>query len=296
MQNKIEFITSETLTKVKPDVSVLETDAAKEHLTTIYGGKGKCLCVRSPYHPDLENKQFDHKVMNSYRTTYMDLLKGENSFAMITAISSKPIYDEYVKKLLYMLNDSWKSITMLRDTDMPEPNIVMDLPRSYCEHNPMYWQLVVCGVVWTDEGYVLLRNYDNHPRLPNKVTMVQGHVEPRQEMYFMPSEKFIISEFIREIQEELIIEGTTTEELLIKSKIAGIIQDNTNAVGMEHLGIVCLLDLRGTGITPSAITSNETGKHEKVIVRQFDSLLKSEHDSWIPYLEKILIWKEETND
>lgn len=303
LKDKIEFITSETLMKVKPDVSVLETDAAKEYLTNIYGGKGKCLCVRSPYHPDLANMDLDHNVQNAYRTYMMDLIDKQSrekpslfTFAVCepdtTSIAHSSIY---ARTILSRLNDTTKSITMIRDNQLPDANIVMDMPRSECEHNPQYWQIVVCGVIQTDEGYVFLRNLHTHPRLPNKVTMIQGHVEPRQEMYFMSSADFIIEEFIREVEEELIVGDMKSKDFKDKCMIAGVIQDNSNAVGMEHIGIVCLLDLRATGIKPSDIKTNEVTKHDVVYTRRMDSLMKSEHDSWVPHLKNILIWEEEDN-
>ena len=301
MKDKIKFITSETLMKVKPDVSVLETDAAKEYLTSLYSGKGKCLCVRSPYHPDLANVNLNHDVKNSYRTSMMEL-KAHQAHperpSIFTSVGGYSVGDTapYARQVLNELNNVYKSITLLRDTRFFDASVVMDMARSECEHNPLYWQIVVCGVIQTDEGYVFLRNLDTHPRLPNKVTMIQGHVEPRQEMYFMSSTDFLLEEFIREVEEELVVGDMKSEDFIDKCSIAGVIQDNSNAVGMEHIGIVCLLDLRSTGIKPSDIKTNEETKHDVVFARKMDSLLKSEHDSWVPHLEKILIWEEETND
>lgn len=263
---KIKFMTDEILTSTKPDVSILETLQSKKYLNELYANKGKVLCVPSPHSDRYDEKQIvftENKMVHGSEHPHI----GGSGF-----------FDGTVTSLFNFL----VPLPMLVDTVYKDQRLVTDFNRIEVEHNPQYWQLVVCGVIKTKNGILILMNKDTHPRLPNLVTMVQGHVEPSPEMHFMSSIDYLTREFAREVMEEINIPKMDIEKICENTKLLGAIQVNTDAVAMEHLGIVFMFDMtRCDEVHSTLMTTNEKTKHDLGLITSEEDLKNFKLDSWV---------------
>lgn len=114
-------------------------------------------------------------------------------------------------------------------------------PRSLMEENPGYKQIIPYLVFKHQDNYFLMQRAAtaSEKRLQNKFSIgIGGHI--RQEDIGQDS---IIDWAWREFYEEVHYNGDITTNLL------GIINDDSNAVGQVHLGIVFLLHGNSDHIT-----------------------------------------------
>jgi len=107
--------------------------------------------------------------------------------------------------------------------------------RRYCEQDSSFKQIIPYSIVLHGDRIFLLRRFasQGESRLHNKMSIgVGGHINPIDGV-----ENFLEAGCAREIAEELEI----AEE--IAPRPVGIINDESNAVGSVHLGIVHLVRL-----------------------------------------------------
>ncbi len=242
-----------------------------------YGKKGRVLCIPSPYNKNYEDKSIfkDHSIFN-----YKSIDYGHYR-------SSSTYFNTVIDSL--MSEDG--NVALIPNPYLKNSFLVDSVLRMMAEYNPQYWQLVVCGVILCNDGIVLLRNNEKHPRLPNKVTMIQGHVDGRKEMHLTTSKAFFTNEFVREVTEELVIPGFDHSELYKETFIAAALQINQDEVGMDHLGIFCVTDLRRNNISAYNISSNEES-HEVVVYQNSEEIRAEENiDSWLEPIASLTLDK-----
>lgn len=107
--------------------------------------------------------------------------------------------------------------------------------RKYCEQDSGFKQIIPYSIVMHGDRVLLLRRFasQGESRLHNKMSIgVGGHINPIDGV-----ENFLEAGCAREIAEELDI----AED--IAPQPVGIINDESNAVGSVHLGIVHLVRL-----------------------------------------------------
>lgn len=113
--------------------------------------------------------------------------------------------------------------------------------RDHAETNPALKQIIPYGVVCCEERVLLVRRLGggNETRLHDKLSIgIGGHVNPidasggRQDL--------LRAATIRELEEELHIEGTYT------TRSVGVLNDDSNPVGAVHVGLVQVVQVRGT--------------------------------------------------
>ena len=260
-----------------PRLGEIEDGLAVSRRKTLYAGKANVLCVPSPYHPCYKNKQDLGKLRVS------NVMHIEDRFA----------YGNLFTHVARSLMSEDTSIVTLANK-ISGDFLVHSKPREEVEHNPHYWQLVVCGVLKLKDGAIMLRNNHRHPRLPDMLTLVQGHVDANKDMHFMTSNDFLTMEFVRELLEELRdkrfprgIPFMDENELFRHTKIQGAIQINRDPVGMDHLGIFCVTDLsKFDDISMRDFESNEMGHDVRTLesAKTFlDSIEKHpmKMDSWV---------------
>lgn len=270
-ENKTNFITHEMLSRATPDLKVLETDTARQFLIDNYSKKGKCLVVPSPYHPDVYAKTSVVNSVENYGSIHLISTNSKNDLNY-TEIIMDGLRSDSIPMPLIKLS--------IGGTGINEP-MVQDKNRVEAEHNLHYWQLVVCGVIKVQEGYLLLRNNESHPRLPNLLTLIQGHMEPTPGMYFENSLDYIITEFLREADEELeIIDSGNKSFGEFSCHLKGYVQVNTDAVAMEHLGLVCVVNATHD-LSIDNIRSKEPHKHEAILIKDIEDLKNFNVDSWV---------------
>jgi predicted NUDIX family phosphoesterase len=120
------------------------------------------------------------------------------------------------------------------------------IPRSQAEHDPSWKQII---------PYVLIRKGDRflhyvrgkgsgEKRLVALGSMgIGGHINNRDEDLFREGLEFYEQAVQRELHEELRMEGR------FRSRVLALLNDETNAVGQVHLGVIHLCDLTDENVS-----------------------------------------------
>lgn len=243
------------------------TEVEFDELTRLYGEKGFVLCLPTPYNTDYEDKS----------------IFKDHSFFSIKDVNRREFdaQSPYFNTIIDALVHNHTPLPLIPNPYIKDQFLVESNRREYAEYNPHYWQLVVCGLVVCKDGIVLLKNNGDHPRLPNMITMIQGHVDAKKEMHMMSSYEYLTREYVREIREELNIPKLSDEELWVSSTLAGAIQVSTDEVSMDHLGLFYMTDIRGEDISAHDITSNESRHVPVVYNKVVDIIIEPVKDSWV---------------
>lgn len=129
----------------------------------------------------------------------------------------------------------------------PENNFFMD--RGAAENDPSHKQLIpYCIFRVKDEQGDLYLNYTRgksggESRLHAQVSIgVGGHINPIDQREDHLGEKTYLAGVEREIDEELIIAGRHT------NNIVALLNDDSNEVGEVHLGVVHMIDLESKNV------------------------------------------------
>lgn len=123
------------------------------------------------------------------------------------------------------------------------------LPRPAMEQDPKYKQIIPYMVYMVEDKVFCMQRRENasEARLAGKLTIgIGGHI--RQEDMIGKS---ILAWAERELHEEVNLEGSYSTELL------GMLNDDTNAVGQVHMGLVLLM--RGTSTKISIKSELKSG-------------------------------------
>lgn len=272
MGNKNEIL-EQYIERVYSDTSIypeLMTAEERKLITETYKDKGRVLCVPSPY------------SLEESISTELSILEDHNvinytSFNVETAKSTSTYFNKISERLITSNN----VIPLIPSPFSKYKFLVSSVPREEAEYNPKLWQLVVCGVVLCKDGIVLLQNNDKHPRIPNKITLIQGHVDGKKEMHMMTANEFFAKEFVRELVEELKFPVVDEDRLADHTNMVSTVQMNIDPVSMDHFGIFCITDLRGFELSASDITSNEDS-HNPVVFKNAKEILSDKNiDSWV---------------
>lgn len=243
----------------------------------VYGSKGHVLVVPSPYNGIYEDKSIfkNHSCYSVKRIKDGSFVDEEPSF-----------FDNIIDSLV----SDRTPISLIPNPYVNTEFLVGSAPRKEAEYNPHLWQLVSCGVLLCHDGFVFLKNNDSHPRLPGKVTLIQGHIDPKKEMHTMPASAFIRLEFVRELVEELYLPSVPSATLAAKTRVVGAVQISSDEVGMDHVGLFCVTDITETRISAYEIVSNEPERHKAVVCESLDDIKYTrEMDSWFfPLLSGVL--------
>lgn len=135
--------------------------------------------------------------------------------------------------------------------------------RPEAEEDPSFKQIIPYGAVLRGENVLVLERLrgGGEKRLHGKISLgVGGHLNPVDEIQVSSTQQSLHSEgdvisatMYRELTEELYVEG------LRKMEPIGFINDDTNAVGQVHLGIVYRIDLFDEGTASVRETEVLTG-------------------------------------
>lgn len=112
--------------------------------------------------------------------------------------------------------------------------------RYNAEYNKKFKQPIAYIVLRHGDKYFITRRLEDsgEPRLVGQIAMgLGGHINPI-DAGIEPG-NIISNSIIRELHEEVKIHPNAE----INSKIIGFINDNSNNVSQDHLGIVCLMDI-----------------------------------------------------
>lgn len=184
-----------------------------------------------------------------YKSTHMNTQK------IPTHYTPTATHDEHilvVKRTALFPDGAWQG---LKHIDPAQYLTLIDqekefLPRSLMEVDPTYKQIIPYLVFTHKNRYFLMRRQSkaSEQRLKDKYSLgIGGHI--RQEDMTSSS---IIQWAQREFEEEVDYHGAYTVEPL------GIINDDSNAVGQVHLGLVLLL--HGTTDTISVKSELKSGE------------------------------------
>jgi predicted NUDIX family phosphoesterase len=156
-----------------------------------------------------------------------------------------------VKRTLLLEDQAWQGIKR-DDVDLYLERIKKYqefLPRSLMESDPTYKQIIPYIIFTHNDRYFLMQRRSNatEQRLRNKMSLgIGGHIR-----YEDMRETDILGWATREFHEEVDYKGSFSAELL------GILNDDSNAVGEVHAGLVMLL--RGSHETISVKSELKSG-------------------------------------
>ena len=130
------------------------------------------------------------------------------------------------------------------------------MPRSKAEDDPTHKQLIPYAV-FTHGGKIL--HYVRGAKSGEKRLVARGsigiggHINDEDESLFAFDESAYREAVHREVNEELSLEGSFTDEVI------GLINDDSNEVGRVHLGVVHLVHLDKPGVKPGEKAIAELG-------------------------------------
>ena len=143
--------------------------------------------------------------------------------------------------------------------------------RDLMEEDPNYKQIIPYIVYYTDTKVFLMqrRAEASEQRLKNKLSVgIGGHIRSTD----MSSDS-VIDWAKREFEEEVEFKGEST------SKILGLVNDDSNAVGQVHLGVII-----GTYSTSEDIkVKSELKSGELVLMSEIDNYLE-DMEEWSRYV------------
>jgi predicted NUDIX family phosphoesterase len=113
--------------------------------------------------------------------------------------------------------------------------------RRYAELTPSLQQIIPYGVVCCGDEILLVKRLKKggESRLHDKLSIgIGGHINPIDGEH--PTHTLFTAATIRELEEELSIEGTFT------ARAVGVLNDDTNPVGAVHVGLVQIVQVCGS--------------------------------------------------
>jgi predicted NUDIX family phosphoesterase len=119
------------------------------------------------------------------------------------------------------------------------------LPRGPAETDPTHKQIIPYSIFRHNGRYLIYTRggKSGEKRLVAKRSIgIGGHINPHDEREDSLARTTYLNGVEREIDEELKIAGTHTQ------KVIGLINDDSNAVGQVHLGVVHLFELESTEV------------------------------------------------
>ncbi len=129
----------------------------------------------------------------------------------------------------------------------PGANFFMERPAA--EEDPTHKQLIPYSLFHHEGKFLCYQRggKSGEKRLVAKRSVgIGGHINPVDQSHDGLGETMYFNSIEREITEELVLKGTHTQ------KVIGLINDESNAVGQVHLGVVHFFDL-----SDPYVTSNE---------------------------------------
>jgi predicted NUDIX family phosphoesterase len=145
------------------------------------------------------------------------------------------------------------------------------IKRSLVEHDIRFRQVCV-GALITDNVNMICLKTNDRGRIPNKYTLIQGHVDFHKSEYGMSQVDFIQSNVLRELYEEIDLITPTESGLLIGVPFTistypdYIINVKKTITNLEHVGFIYILRVQDCNEAFELITSKEPTKHEVVIL------------------------------
>jgi predicted NUDIX family phosphoesterase len=175
--------------------------------------------------------------------------------------------------VLPKLNEGFNTVKQVEDTGLSLA--LLDKLGSFeyrymVEYNPKYRQIIPYCVVCHDNKYFAMRRLagSGEARLHQKITIgIGGHINPIDDGY-----NVFGTALKRELNEEVNIENVLISDITW----VGILNDNSNQVSQDHLGLVYIVK-----VSSSDIAVIETDKLEGHFLSRNDLLLSySCLESW----------------
>ena len=116
------------------------------------------------------------------------------------------------------------------------------MERAHAERTPRWKQIIPYGVVVCDDRVLLVKRLaqGGEKRLHDKFSIgIGGHINPIDAEGDTNQDLFDAAT-LRELNEELHITGTYT------TRTVGVLNDDSNPVGAVHVGLVQVVQVRGT--------------------------------------------------
>lgn len=126
----------------------------------------------------------------------------------------------------------------------PGANFFMERPSA--EEDPTHKQLIPYSLFHHQGKFLCYQRggKSGEKRLVAKRSVgIGGHINPIDQSHDGLGETMYFNSIEREITEELVLKGTHTQ------KVIGLINDESNAVGQVHLGVVHFFDLSDPDVT-----------------------------------------------
>lgn len=150
--------------------------------------------------------------------------------------------------------------------------------RYLVEKNPEYRQLIPYIICGSGDTFYATRRLpkSGEERLVGNIALgVGGHINPIDTSNNINDINTFFRAIEREVKEELVLSSNTTGMLFIY----GTINDVSNEVGQDHLGIMCIMDLKSDG--DIEVKSNEPDKLEVIdINHNYLSQYYDEFENW----------------
>jgi predicted NUDIX family phosphoesterase len=166
--------------------------------------------------------------------------------------------------------------------------------RPRAERTPAWKQIIPYGVVVCDDRILIVKRLaqGGESRLHDKLSIgIGGHINPVDDDSSegqAPAEgtNLFSAAALRELEEELTIEGTYT------TRSIGVLNDDSNPVGAVHLGLVLVVQVRGTvEIRETDVLAGEWASREELKARlaaganfeTWSRLLVEQIDTFLPH-------------
>lgn len=155
---------------------------------------------------------------------------------------------------------------------------------------------LIINAVTSDDEYETLElialKTTKESTIQDKYTLIQGHMAPPEEGEQIRFFDHIIKETYREMDEEVIVEGSdkSLSELIEESENEklplGFIVDFSDAIGERHIGFVTLIALEDFKYMDKIVSSPEEAHKHEVVRVPMNELIKSEEislnaDNWL---------------
>ncbi len=165
--------------------------------------------------------------------------------------------------------------------------------RPRAERTPAWKQIIPYGVVICDDRILVVRRLaqGGESRLHDKLSIgIGGHINPVDDepaaVQAAAGADLFSAAALRELEEELKIEGTYT------TRSVGVLNDDSNPVGAVHLGLVLVVQVRGTvEIRETDVLAGEWATREELKERlasganfeTWSRLLVEQIDTFLPH-------------
>lgn len=237
------------------------------------------LCMKSPFNTDV-NMEGIHANRDTYANTSINWARMQEGISIPGFTYAGIIYNT--------LRHGAPYYSLNNPNTYKKERLIQSRVRAELEYNPLYVQFVVGGYITDGKSIVLLRNTDSEElrdELRNKVTFIQGHINPNPLSIGKSMSHTAAQNFLRELDEEVLYDKNIRHRMVD----AGYIFIADESMSSEHMGWIVEYQVDNIDDFFASAKTNEPEKHDIILIDSYEQMkeLEGDLDFWVKLFFKM---------